>query len=170
MPKAAIFFYGDYNLRAQFTVKMPKKPQLCLYYFWLNRLAWTISEPHISTSENLHAKQKPFFSAILRAENKIFCFLCPVWKLCCFSAFISYPWIFVFGGKFGGLGLSSNDFLLELALLFSFCYTLKNWLLDEFLGRALFYFLWKGIDPVFLVSKHVCLGYFFVLLENNFFG
>ena len=59
-----------------------------------------------------------------------------------------------------GWVLSSNDFLLELALLFSFCYTLKNWLLDEFLDRALFYFLWKGIDPVFLVSKHVAWAIF----------
>jgi len=74
MQKNAIFFYGNHNLNAQFTLKMWKYAQLELNHLVLKRLAWTLPEPHISTSENLHAKQKPFISTNLRAEMSIFSF------------------------------------------------------------------------------------------------
>jgi len=47
--------------------KTVKSPQLALFVTRLARLAWRISGPHISTLENLHAKQEAVFSAILRA-------------------------------------------------------------------------------------------------------
>jgi hypothetical protein len=53
---------------------MIKYVQLGLNHFEVKRLAWTLPEPHISTSENLHAKQKPFFSVILRAKERLFAF------------------------------------------------------------------------------------------------
>ena len=61
---------------------MAKNLQLCLKCLCLNQLAWTLPEPHISTSENLHAKQKRFFSAILRAETSFFYFF---WVLANFA-------------------------------------------------------------------------------------
>jgi len=72
MQKTVIFFYGNYNLTARFTAKMVKATQLCHIHFRLNRLAWTLPEPHISTSENLHAKQTPIFSASLRQKTAVF--------------------------------------------------------------------------------------------------
>jgi hypothetical protein len=48
----------------------------------MNTLAWTLPEPHISTSENLHAKQKGFFSNCLRGFWANFCLGV---KLCGFS-------------------------------------------------------------------------------------
>jgi hypothetical protein len=88
MEKRIIFFYGNHNQKAQFILKMGKYAQLGLNHFVLKRLAWTLPEPHISTSENLHAKQKPFFSAILRSEISIFDFLLPDWKLWHFRAIV----------------------------------------------------------------------------------
>ena len=72
MQKTVIFFYGNHNLNARFTVKMVKATQLCHIHFRLNRLAWTLPEPHISTLENLHAKQKPVSSVNLRAKTALF--------------------------------------------------------------------------------------------------
>jgi hypothetical protein len=45
---------------------MAKKPYFSLFKASPRANAWRISWPHISTSENLHAKQKPVFSVILR--------------------------------------------------------------------------------------------------------
>ena len=67
-----IFFYGNDNLKAQIEVKMVKNPQLCPHRFWLNELVWTLPEPHISTFENLHAKQIHVFSASLREKTPFF--------------------------------------------------------------------------------------------------
>ena len=72
MQKYTIFFYGNHNLNAQFTPKPEKQPQIHLIHFVANILAWTLPEPHISTSENLHAKRTPVFSAILRPKMLIF--------------------------------------------------------------------------------------------------
>jgi hypothetical protein len=51
---------------------MPKKPHFSHFSTTAKALAWRISEPHISTPENLHAKQKPIFSLRLRAFHN-FC-------------------------------------------------------------------------------------------------
>ena len=45
---------------------MDKKPHSNRFRLHLDVLAWRISWPHISTSENLHANQKPVFSIVLR--------------------------------------------------------------------------------------------------------
>jgi hypothetical protein len=66
-----------------------------------------------------------------------------------------------------GLVCLSNDFQLEL-VIFLFCYYLKSCLLDEFLVLSRFYFLQKGLDPVFLVSIDVAWVNFCALRELFF--
>jgi hypothetical protein len=46
---------------------MSKKPYSSLFYLLPRSLAWGISWPHISTPENLHAKQTHDFSNYVRA-------------------------------------------------------------------------------------------------------
>ena len=46
---------------------MAKKPYFSLFGATHRANAWRISSPHISTCENLHARQKPVFSIVLRA-------------------------------------------------------------------------------------------------------
>jgi hypothetical protein len=52
--------------------KMQKKLQFSRFDMGISAKAWRISCPHISTSENLHAKRKPVFSAYLRAFEPVF--------------------------------------------------------------------------------------------------
>ena len=59
---------------------MVKKPYFSLFSASPRGKAWRISSPHISTSENLHVKQKPVFSVLLRLL-RVFC--CSA-KLCHF--------------------------------------------------------------------------------------
>jgi hypothetical protein len=72
MQKTMIFFYGNHNLNAQFKPKIMKYHQLGLNHLAPKQLAWTLPEPHISTSENLHAKPKPIFSESLRGKTTFF--------------------------------------------------------------------------------------------------
>ena len=72
MQKTVIFFYGNHNLNGQFKPKIMKYLQLRVNHFDPKQLAWTLPEPHISTFENLHAKPKPIFSAILRGKTPFF--------------------------------------------------------------------------------------------------
>jgi hypothetical protein len=51
---------------------MTKKAHFSRFSVCQSILAWTLPEPHISTSENLHAKQKGFFSTCLRGFFEIF--------------------------------------------------------------------------------------------------
>jgi hypothetical protein len=112
MQKTVIFFYGNHNLNARFKAKMVKATQLCHIHFRLNRLAWTLPEPHISTSENLHAKQTPVFSASLRPKTAVFRIFGQGNKLWRFSAKILGAEILAVGGRLGDLFLCfmSEDF------------------------------------------------------------
>jgi hypothetical protein len=72
LQKHQIFFTVDENLKAQSTPKTKKQARFSHIRCPLETLAWTISEPHISTYENLHAKQKPISSRYLRGFLPIF--------------------------------------------------------------------------------------------------
>ena len=54
---------------------MAKLPLFSRFIALYSAFAWRISEPHISTFENLHANQKPVFSTMLRAFGAFFAFL-----------------------------------------------------------------------------------------------
>ena len=114
MQKTVIFFYGNHNLNARFTAKMVKSTQLCHIHFRLNRLAWTLPEPHISTSENLHAKQTPVFSASLRPKTAVFRIFGQGSKLWRFSAKVLGAEILAVGGRLGDLFLSSSVSCLRI--------------------------------------------------------
>jgi hypothetical protein len=79
MQKDMIFFYGNHNLNDQFKPKIMKYLQLRLNHLGPKQLAWTLPEPHISTSENLHAKPKHIFSAILRGKTSFFSWISKLW-------------------------------------------------------------------------------------------
>jgi hypothetical protein len=66
------FFDGDDNLSALFKAKMAKELCFSLISFPPTALAWGISWPHISTCENLHARQKHLFSGGLRVFQSVF--------------------------------------------------------------------------------------------------
>jgi hypothetical protein len=114
MQKTVIFFYGNHNLNARFTAKMVKSTQLCHIHFRLNRLAWTLPEPHISTSENLHAKQTPVFSASLRPKTAVFRIFGEGSKLWRFSAKVLGAEILAVGGRLGDLFLCSSVSCLRI--------------------------------------------------------
>ena len=77
----ALFLDTNEKQRATKNGRTVKEPQFSLISRSLRDKVWGISSPHISTYENLHAKQKPLFSVALRgfsyffvAQMKLGCF------------------------------------------------------------------------------------------------
>ena len=93
---------------------MLKRAQFNGFRYPLGDVAWGISGPHISTSENLHTKQKPVFSTSLRPFTLIFHLFV---KFCYFLEKTIFPKHFEkkncsASGRFSVLALSVNERIL----------------------------------------------------------